>query len=222
MNATRANATNPSGRWCVAHTIWGIAAAIALAGCAAAPPRAAVVPPSRDSQPTVVVVRHNSSEPVRSAARSELGPEAANAIPQIERPLPEPIDPGAKALGDSMIIRMGDRVIGADDMTRIGVSQLRNQSHAESREYSAFCERLAGLLTSATTDSHIEFVCDPKAQVQYQIQGTAYLSTVGGFDVWELFLSMSRSDRAFTIWQADKPIHVLRQPRAGQPQIIDY
>jgi hypothetical protein len=157
--------------------------------------------------------------------RRSLARLTANAIPTTTRPGPipgagEPIDPGAQALIDSILNRVQNREVGADGITRIGMVQLRNQSHSGQGEFGSFQKRFAELLSRAGHDSHIEVTADPDAKVQYQFQGTAYLGTTEGFDVWELYLSLSPATQNWTVWEARGAVRVLRQPRVGQQQIF--
>lgn len=115
---------------------------------------------------------------------------------------------------------MGDRVTGGDGITRIGMNQVRNQSHATPAEFAAFQHRFAGLLNEAGRESRMHFTDEPDAAVEYQMQGAAYVVVIEGMDAWELFLSVSRADRAMAVWQAGGALHVMRQPRAGMPQIL--
>lgn len=171
------------------------------------------------------VISTSDNRAVREAAAAELGPQVAGAIPTATRPTggPEPSDPGAAQLVQSMLEGMGQPARGSDGLTHIGMAQLRNQSRSSGAEFRAMCERLAGLLTRAAQRSDFHFTADPQAQVQYQIQGSAYLTNVEGSDAWELFLSMTPAaprERSWTIWEAGRPVHLLRQRRPGQPQIV--
>lgn len=190
-------------------------------GCSAQPVRSQQ--DARTSHPMNVapsIVATSNNQPVRTAASQELGPEAANAIPATTRPAPEPIDPGAQSLIDSILNRLQNREVGGDGWTRIGMVQIRNQSHSDVAEFASFSQRFAELLSRAGRASHIEVTADPQADVQYQFQGTAYLGTTEGFDVWELYLSLSPSTRNWTVWEARGAVRVLRQPRVGQQQIF--
>jgi hypothetical protein len=110
--------------------------------------------------------------------------------------------------------RTGDRDV------RISVAGLRNQSHATPREFAQLQSRLAGLLGVAAAGSGVRFELMPDAAPDYRLDGAAYLATRGGFDVWELYLRLSPVDRRGIIWRWDDPVHVLRQPRPNQAEIL--
>lgn len=207
------------------HTLLWILATASLSGCSSPTSRRTSLLPYQPATQHPAIVTATTNQPIRAAAKEELGEKQAQAIPAVERPAPQPVDKGAALLVQSMLNRMEKRALGNDGVTHIGLSNLRNQSRATSQEFEAFCERLAGLLTHAAKDARggsMRFTCDETETVQYQLQGAAYLNSVEGFDVWELFLSMSPSSQAWTIWQANNPVRVLRQPRPGQPQILSW
>ena len=202
--------------------------ALAVAGCATSPSRSTLAPsvPS-DRHPAVVTTTNN--QPIRRAAESELGADAAQAIPPATRAVPQPAEPGAAAIVQAISKAIADRAGGPGGQVRIGLWQLRNQSRCNSPEFAAFRERFAGLLNRAAKDSQtalagnaIEFTADPDAAVDFELQGAAYLITAQGFDVWELFPSLSPTEPAWTIWQSPNPLRVLRQARPGQAQILNW
>jgi hypothetical protein len=165
------------------------------------------------------------NQAVRAAAAAELGEQTANEIRGTTRAAapPMPIEPAAQALVESMLNSMRDRAIGQDGFTRVGTSQLRNQSRTSSAEFDAFRQRLADILSSAGKQWRLQFVADdaPTGDNQYELQGAAYLVTVQGFDVWEVFLSVSAKPALLTIWNGSgQPLRILRTPLAGQPQIL--
>ena len=173
-----------------------------------------------------LVIGGNNQQAVRAAATAELGPSAAAAIPPdrhanggvgLKR-----TEPVAVALINSMLERMQDRAVSADGFTHISLSELRNQSRCSANEFTTFRDRLADVFNQAGRDSHIQFSSAETApgQPQYQMQGSAYVMTLDGFDVWELYLTLSPTVNPWTIWQANGPVHMLRQPRAGQAQML--
>ena len=201
----------------------GLPAAFPLAGCTISRfPDHAQRP--LITEPAMIVPSNNQA--VRTSAANELGPDAAAAIPLREHPVRGADEPVALELVNSMLDRMQDRAVGADGLTHITLSELRNQSRCSSGEFASFRDRLAELLTQAGRDSHLQFASGDEAassssgQSQYQLQGSAYLMTLEGFDVWELYLSLSPPIHPWTIWQANGPVHVLRQPRPGQAQML--
>ena len=102
----------------------------------------------------------------------------------------------------------------------ISTQLLRNQSKAQNDEFDAMVDRLARLLDAAGADEGLHFTADPAQPVDYQLKGTAYLVTANGFDLWELYLSLKPNDRAWTLWQADVPVRLLRSERLRGQQIF--
>jgi hypothetical protein len=157
---------------------------------------------------------------VKSAAEKELGPKAVESLTVVESPPPAPRDPGADRLVKSMLASIPDRQMGDDGVTHVGTSQIRNQSRCGHDEFDAFRVRLAKLLSESGRDEHLAFTTDDSATEQYEMQGTAYLITADGFDQWELFLSITPASKSLTVWEAGSAVHVLRDPRAGAPQVF--
>lgn len=228
---TRAQSnTSRGGGWWPRHTSLCLALLIAIGliwvgGCATAPTYSNRQMPHQSAVTHPAIVTPTNNEPIRAAAANEIDEETARAIPQIERPAPQPVDPGAAALLQAMLDRMGERIIGPEDTTRIGLSQLRNQSRASSAEFNEFRERFARLLNRAAEDARgakVRFMCDADQDVEYQMQGAVYMISAGGFDLWEMFLSLTPSEKAWTVWEARNPLRVLRQPRPGQPQFVAW
>ncbi len=250
MNSTRIH---------VAHVLFAAVAVFGY-GCMSRPPEGGARMDQRawSPQPSPAVRYVGlTNEPVREAAAAELGPEAAREIPVLERPSPKPVDPGAKALVDSMVakLRMGggggvtsdglgggeggsvfDNAPKAESPKRIAVRGLRNQGRCRGGEFSEFCERLAGLLTRAGEGEGVVFECVASesggadgvsgGQFDYELSGTAYLATVEGFDVWELYLRLKPAAnedgvrRDWVVWESEGPVRVLRWAREGQPEVL--
>ena len=103
----------------------------------------------------------------------------------------------------------------------VSVEGLRNQSHASTGEFERLLERLAATLSRAgsTGGVPIKFMLQPGEPVDYELSGTAYLMTAAGFDQWELYLNLRAAGREWTIWSADGPVVMLRQPRGGVDRI---
>jgi hypothetical protein len=156
---------------------------------------------------------------VRAATERELGPETAAALPAIPSTPAEPADPGAVVIVTSIDSALGSRVANDQGQTIISLSGLRNLSRCGSGEFTAFKQRLAGLLTKAGREGKIVFTDDAGPPAHYRMQGTAYLMSAAGFDQWELYLSLTPADRDFAVWDARNAVRVLRIPRAGQPEI---
>ena len=81
--------------------------------------------------------------------------------------------------------------------------------------------RLAQVLTGAGRSGRVpmRFASRADEPVDYELSGTAYLMTSQGFDLWELYLSLHPSGQSWTVWSADDPVRMLRQPRGGDPQL---
>lgn len=131
---------------------------------------------------------------------------------------PEPVDPGAASIVKSIADALADRRV-AGDAIAIDLSPLRNLSRSSAAEFAAFTSRLAELLTHAGREHRMTFTIDPSATAPYRMLGTAYLMTADGFDQWEMYLSVSPSDRDWQVWAARSAVRAMRMPRAGQPQI---
>ena len=217
----RGKSTIARMRGSLAHMMLWMCVGLTLGGCMG--PSTRTRPSSLQSVPSnrhPTTVTSASNQPVRVAAESELGSEAAANIPEALRALPAPPDPGAAALVDSMLAGLGQRQAGPDGITTIGVRQVRNQSRCSGGEFGAFRERFAQLLNHQGRDSKVRFSGESDAVTQYELQGAAYLTTTQGFDVWELYLSLTPSVESWAVWTANGPVHVLRTPRPGQPQVL--
>lgn len=103
----------------------------------------------------------------------------------------------------------------------VSVESLRNQSHSSTGEFERLLERLATTLSRAgsTGGVPLRFVLRSGEPVDYELTGTAYLMTAAGFDQWELYLNLRAAGREWTIWSADGPVLMLRQPRGGVDRI---
>jgi hypothetical protein len=157
----------------------------------------------------------------RNAAEHELGADAASSMPVVSKPHNGPHDRGAEQLVNSISDSIQDhRIAGADGLTRIGLTQIHNQSRSDRTEFDSLLNRMAVLLSEAGAESHVMFVNQAEGQLDYQMQGTAYLISSGGFDVWELFLSIQPVERNFSVWRGAEPVHILRTPRPGEPQFL--
>ena len=217
---------------CLPTILMLLLSATLIMGCATMHDRAKIMP----TQPSYVhpaVVTPVTNEPVREAASEELGPEVAADIPKVEREPPQPVEVGAAALVESITNAMRDRVMDDQGVTRIAI-QLRNQSRCGAGEFDAMRERLAKELNHAAEDARgaqLRFIVHSEGDAagdagaldaHYLMQGSAYLISAGGFDLWELFLSLTPASENFGIWESPRPVRVLRTPRMGQPHIVAW
>lgn len=186
-------------------------------------PARVVPPPSDDAR-------------VREAAATELGPQAAATMPAVKSAstgasatsAAEPVDPGAQALVKSIATSLSGGARPADDrgVTVITLRELHNYSRAGHGEFNHLLKRLATLLSRAGRDDKLEFIPEDTAGVaggpapHFRMQGAAYLITADGFDQWELFLSITPTDRDFGMWDSHGAVRVLRTARPGVPQIV--
>jgi hypothetical protein len=155
-----------------------------------------------------------STAPTATPAPAATAPAAnANRVGRTAEPV-------AEVLVQAMLKSIQDRRVNDDGYTRISVEQVRNQSRTSRDEFDAFSMRLSEILTQASNDPKVIFVPRADGEVQYHLQGTAYLVTFEGFDLWELYLSLSRVDRNLTLWSASGPVYVMRLPQAGRPQMV--
>ncbi len=125
---------------------------------------------------------------------------------------------GADALAGSM--RRAIALSGASSWGEVLISAdgVRNQSHAARQEFEAMRRRLVDALSEAGRGGGVpmRFVLQPGGPVDFELNGTAYLVTAGGFDLWELYLELRPEGRSWSIWSTDGPIKMLRQPRGDQ------
>jgi hypothetical protein len=194
-----------------------LAIVLAAAGCASPPVHGRTVAPP--AAPVLPV----SDRPLREQAAAELGPEIAAALPPIVREPPRPIDPGALRLVNSIVDRLPTRPVDDGGVTRVNLAGIRNLSHSDAREFTAFLDRFAGVLSRAGRDARLTFTAGDDIDdevAHYDMVGTAYLVSADGFDQWELFLTVTPVGRPLTLWQSEGPVRVLRQARRDQPQVF--
>jgi len=160
-----------------------------------------------------------TNEPIRRQAAAELGPDVAAEIPASTRPATKPVDAGAKKLVDSIGGSLSSLNAGGE-VVQISLSALRNQSRSTAAEFAGMLDRLAGLLNDAAEGSRIRFSAVEGEVAPYEMQGTVYLATRDGFDLWEMYLSISSTARPYTLWQNNGPVWLIRQARPGQPQVL--
>jgi len=161
-----------------------------------------------------------TNEPIRQQAATELGPEVAEAIPAATRPAPRPIDAGAKRLVDAMLASLPANATSNGAPVQVSLNSIRNQSRGSVAEFTAMLERFAGLLNDAADGTSIHFASVPGEVTAFEMQGAAYLATREGFDLWEMYLSLSPVQKPLTLWQQNGAVWLLRQPRPGQPQVL--
>jgi len=204
-------------------------------GCATS--KMSVSSPSRDDRSDRISALSAEPTPQHRAAPEPVDPAAdrrrrrtdqpagddpeARAAPV--EPTAEPIytDPGARWLVQRIATAIeGEAGAAADQPIRIDVTAIRNQSRVQSDEFEGMLQRLADLLDRAARDEKLEFTADPAAPSKYRIKGTAYMLNAGGFDQWELYLSLVPVEQAWTVWSADVPIRLLRASRPRSQQIF--
>jgi hypothetical protein len=224
----------PMTRW-TQHTISGIRGVVsptilcalifALVGCSSASHRQATMMPTRPSAVHPSVAASTSNEHVRSAADQELGAETAASIPIEEQPSPEIAEPGAAAIAHAILLATLEHAGPGSEPIQISLQELKNQSRCGAAEFDQFRQRFAEVLNRAAQSQRapIRFIAaDEKSIADYRVQGAAYLISRSGFDVWELFLSITPANQSWSVWQAPGPIRVLRHARPNQPQIIEW
>ncbi len=141
--------------------------------------------------------------------------------PETSRPAPSGARPGDGDVAYSMTLSMRRALSRAGEPTfgeiLIRVDMLRNQSHASTGEFRAMLERLAAALSraGASGGTPMRFVVRPGEPVDYELGGAVYLMTAGGFDQWELYLTLRIPDGGATLWSADGAVRMLRQPRGA-------
>jgi hypothetical protein len=161
----------------------------------------------------------NPPTPTSTPATAPSAPSEASQV-ATSTPLRRTTEPVAEVLVQAMLNSIQDRRVSDDGYTRISVEQVRNQSRTSRDEFDAFSMRLSEILTQASNDPKVIFVPRADGEFQYHLQGTAYLVTFEGFDLWELYLSLSPVDRNLTLWSASGPVYVMRLPQAGRPQMV--
>ncbi len=160
------------------------------------------------------------SEAFDTTAGGEPSPADTRAGLQIPQLGTHPTDPGADALVRSILASLDTPTRTPGGETRVRVDRFRNQSHCSQREFASLRRRLADVLSRSGRSDQIRFVADAAQPAHYELHGTAYLVTTRGFDQWELYLSLRPAGQAWTIWQSDRPVRMLRQARPGEPEII--
>lgn len=148
---------------------------------------------------------------VQEYGETEGARVAADLTPAL-REAPRPHDAGAAAMVEALAARIARSAPDCPPAC-IRIAGIRNQSHATEREFSALRQRLASALSPPGADHGLTFIADGDAA--YEIVGSAYLISQGGFDQWEMFLALQPVDQAWTIWQGERPIRMLRHPRPG-------
>ncbi len=110
--------------------------------------------------------------------------------------------------------RAGEQTFGE---ILVRIDTLRNQSHASTGEFMAMLDRLAAVLSRAGAlgGAPMRFVVSPGELVDYELGGAVYLLTAAGFDQWELYPTLRVPDGGATLWSADGPVRMLRQPRGA-------
>lgn len=179
------------------------------------------IPSTPASQPYVrssAISSPRSDQPIRKDAARELGPEVAASMPEIVREQPKLSDRGAQAMVDSMLAAIERK----DGVAMITLEPLRNQSRTAAGEFESFRERLAELLSAAGEKSGLRFTskANDTQDADYELQGAAYLATVEGVDMWELYINLSPTKNHWSIWQSNGPVKVLRRSRPNQTQIF--
>ena len=209
-------ATSSSGSHGRCPTVlWACTIVLCLQGC-----MGPAIPARPASQPMVrnaAFPAPPKDPPGRADAARELGPAVAASMPETKREAPALSDPGAKALIDSMLASIDHRT---SSEVIISLQPLRNQSKTSSGEFESLRERLAELLSDAAKNSGARFTANDNEAAAYEVQGAAYLATVDGVDMWELYLNLSPTKNYWSIWQTNGPVRVLRRPRPNQPQIF--
>jgi len=141
--------------------------------------------------------------------------------PDTSRPSPSGARPGAGDAAYGMTLSMRRALSRAGEPTfgeiLVRVDTLRNQSHASTGEFMAMLDRLAAVLSRAGAwgGAPMRFVVSPGELVDYELGGAVYLLTAAGFDQWELYPTLRVPDGGATLWSADGPVRMLRQPRGA-------
>lgn len=146
--------------------------------------------------------------------------------PETRRPAPSIASAGTPDVAYSMTLSMRRALSRAGEPTfgeiLVRVDQVRNQSHASTGEFMAMLDRVADALSraGASGGAPMRFVVRPGEPVDYELGGAAYLMTAGGFDQWELYPTLRIPDGGATLWSADGPVRLLRQPRGADGLFI--
>lgn len=197
---------------------------LALAGCEATPKYGAPVTNLTGSEvgsaKSARDDRRDDTTQRIDAERSD--PEDLEAAEIEIKATHAPVDPGAEWLVAKLRDVLQAELARADRPTAFYIStfSIRNQSKAQCDEFDAMLVRLAELLDAAGSEEGLRFTADAARSVDYHLKGAAYLVTAEGFDLWELYLSLRPSDRAWTLWQADAPVRLLRSTRLRGQQMF--
>lgn len=204
----RSPRTTTCGRMAgLGHSIlWVIA--LSAAGCAPTPPMKPVEP----APVAVAPEQPDASVPERVAAEADPARTPAEDLP------PAIVGgPGA----DALALLLADR-LGPGRPRTIDLSGLRNQSRATASEFAAMRRDFAEALDASRVDAEIAFIDDPAAPRSEELRGSAYLVTVDGFDLWELFLRLYVPGERSPRWQSGRPVRLLRAPAPGQPFVVAW
>jgi len=157
---------------------------------------------------------------VQREADRELGSAAPPDIKIESRSPPRAVDAGALVIVQS--IAQSIPKLGNSDANpvKISLATIRNQSRCSQAEFAAMQERFAAMLNDAAEGSSLHFVDTSEDLATHEMQGAAYLATREGFEMWEMYLSLSAVDRAYTLWEHPSAVWLLRQARPGQPQVL--
>ncbi len=203
------------GRSIVHLTILGLVLLLIGSGCASTPTERAETPVSAEKK--------SSDSIIINAAAAEYGEAAAAELAQTMPPRPRPpiVDQGAAQLIEILSQRsaINDARQDKSEIT-IAIGKLRNHSRCRHEEFTTLLERLAEQLSIAGRDAGMLFIAEAEAEADFHLNGTAYLITADGFDLWELFFTLHPADASWTIWSAPGPVHMLRQPRPRQQQMF--
>lgn len=187
--------------------------AVTLGGCSGDFDQAAFAPNAVSLQPTqappALAVEAEAPVPRREAA-------AVSVPTQPVQPAP---DRGADAIVGQIAKSFRLRYNDTESETRIGLSRLNNQSHASSREFQALRTRLARLLNVSGRSHGLWFEVQPRASIDYELHGSAYLVTVADVDQWELHLCLRPAGGSWTVWRADEPLRMVRKLQGGDRQV---
>lgn len=213
--------TTRSGRCqCAVYIILGLG--VLLGGCSASRVGTesdfSKPSPNRLSAVNAQSVEPNSDDLTDRPATSSQEPQPTHIVDEADAPTPA--DPGA-----ALLVRRLSDVIDTDRADRqarcvISTCAIRNQSRAQPDEFDAMTQHLAELLDRAGHSNGLAFTADRAQPADYRLGGSAYLINADGFDQWELYLSLRPADRAWTLWQSDAPVRLLRIVRRRGQQLF--
>lgn len=196
--------------------LWLAAAFVATPGCAS-PPASTSTPDSEREvvAPPVADVPARSPGAASEAPRNDQpGAAAPEHAPDTEPGPPVPLDPVAVQFVRAMRPAI-------DDGPLVIAVAMDNLSHARPSEFEAMRTKLARYLDRAAKSAgapDVDFVSSAAVaadDARYDLRGSAYLLTVRGLDVWQLFPRLEQRDDQVQVWEAAAPVHVLRQTRPG-------